>query len=95
MSVVAMTAHNHPTANQPVKDLDEVGEIPPLGLGGTCGRRSFLTRQLRHSRPFRELPEETFYRYFVSFFRDAIISRLRSISRASAMTTSAAFSAAM
>src|SRR5689334_16976702 len=31
MSVVAMTARNHPTANQPVKDLYEVGEIPPLG----------------------------------------------------------------
>ena len=31
MSVVAMTARNHPTASQPVKDLYEVGEIPPLG----------------------------------------------------------------
>jgi len=31
MSVVAMTARNHPTANQPVKDLYEIGEIPPLG----------------------------------------------------------------
>ena len=31
MSVVALTARNHPTSNQPVKDLYEVGEIPPLG----------------------------------------------------------------
>jgi len=31
MSVVAMTARNHPTAGQPVKDLYEIGEIPPLG----------------------------------------------------------------
>src|SRR4029078_9558647 len=72
------------------------GEIPPLCLDSTWRRRrAFLTRQLRHSRPFRESPEQTFYRYFISFFRDTIISRLRSIVRASAMMTSAAFSAAM
>src|SRR5262249_12978795 len=55
-------------------------KIPPLRLDGTRrGRRPFLTRQLRHSRPFRQSPEETLYRYFTSFFRDAIISRVRSI----------------
>ena len=31
MSVVAFAARPHPTANQPQKDLYEVGEIPPLG----------------------------------------------------------------
>ena len=31
MSVVAFAARQHPTANQPKKDLYEVGEIPPLG----------------------------------------------------------------
>jgi crotonyl-CoA carboxylase/reductase len=31
MSVVAFAARPHPTANQPKKDLYEVGEIPPLG----------------------------------------------------------------
>ena len=31
MSVVAFASRQHPTANQPVKDLYEVGEIPPLG----------------------------------------------------------------
>ena len=31
MSVVAFTARQHPTANQPKKDLYEIGEIPPLG----------------------------------------------------------------
>jgi crotonyl-CoA carboxylase/reductase len=31
MSVVAFAARPHPTANQPQKDLYEIGEIPPLG----------------------------------------------------------------
>src|SRR6267154_598831 len=31
MTVVAFAARPHPTANQPKKDLYEVGEIPPLG----------------------------------------------------------------
>src|SRR5438270_13372158 len=31
MTVVAFAARPHPTANQPEKDLYEVGEIPPLG----------------------------------------------------------------
>ena len=31
MSVVAFAPRPHPTANQPKKDLYEVGEIPPLG----------------------------------------------------------------
>ena len=31
MSVVAFPMREHPTANQPKKDLYEVGEIPPLG----------------------------------------------------------------
>ena len=31
MSVVAFPVREHPTANQPKKDLYEVGEIPPLG----------------------------------------------------------------
>src|SRR5260370_33527178 len=31
MSVVAFVPRPHPTANQPKKDLYEVGEIPPLG----------------------------------------------------------------
>ena len=31
MSVVAFPVREHPTANQPKKDLYEIGEIPPLG----------------------------------------------------------------
>ena len=31
MSVVAFAPRPHPTANQPKKDLYEIGEIPPLG----------------------------------------------------------------
>src|SRR6201988_4129909 len=31
MSVVAIPVREHPTANQPKKDLYEIGEIPPLG----------------------------------------------------------------
>src|SRR5919108_3169454 len=31
MSVVAFAPPPHPTANQPKKDLYEIGEIPPLG----------------------------------------------------------------
>ena len=31
MTVVAFAARQHPTANQPKKDLYEIGEIPPLG----------------------------------------------------------------
>src|SRR6266850_3472326 len=31
MTVVAFAPRPHPTANQPKKDLYEVGEIPPLG----------------------------------------------------------------
>ena len=31
MTVVAFAPRPHPTANQPKKDLYEIGEIPPLG----------------------------------------------------------------
>ena len=30
MTVVAFAARPHPTANQPKKDLYQVGEIPPI-----------------------------------------------------------------
>src|SRR3569833_3318540 len=37
MSVVAMTARNHPTAGQPVKDLYEVGEVEGLAFVMAAG----------------------------------------------------------
>ena len=50
MSVVAMTARNHPTANQPVKDLYEVGEIPPLGHV-PASMYAWAIRRERHGPP--------------------------------------------
>ena len=49
MSVVALAARNHPTAKQPVKDLYEVGEIPPelVTLPGI-----FVQRVVKSTYPF-------------------------------------------
>src|ERR1700759_1247633 len=57
MSVVAMTARNHPTANQPVKDLYDVGEIPPLGHVPK-NMYAWVIRRERHGPPEQSMQLE-------------------------------------
>ena len=57
MSVVALTARSHPTANQPVKDLYEVGEIPPLGHV-PANMYAWVIRRERHGPPEQSMQLE-------------------------------------
>src|SRR6201996_298269 len=57
MSVVAMTARNHPTAGQPVKDLYEIGEIPPLGHVPS-NMYAWVIRRDRHGPPEQSMQLE-------------------------------------
>ena len=50
MSVVAFPVREHPTANQPKKDLYEVGEIPPLGHV-PAKMYAWVIRRERHGPP--------------------------------------------
>ena len=52
MSVVAFPVREHPTANQPKKDLYEIGEIPPLGHVPK-NMYAWVIRRDRHGPPRR------------------------------------------
>ncbi len=57
MSVVAFPVHKHPTANQPKKDLYEVGEIPPLGHVPN-NMYAWVIRRDRHGPPEQSMQLE-------------------------------------
>ena len=57
MSVVAFAARPHPTANQPQKDLYEVGEIPPLGHVPK-NMYAWVIRRERHGPPEQSMQLE-------------------------------------
>ncbi|MDP2376033.1 crotonyl-CoA carboxylase/reductase [Reyranella sp.] len=57
MSVVAFAARPHPTANQPKKDLYEVGEIPPLGHVPK-NMYAWVIRRERHGPPEQSMQLE-------------------------------------
>ena len=57
MSVVAFPAREHPTANQPKKDLYEIGEIPPLGHVPK-NMYAWVIRRERHGPPEQSMQLE-------------------------------------
>ncbi|MBV8410819.1 MAG: crotonyl-CoA carboxylase/reductase [Alphaproteobacteria bacterium] len=57
MSVVAFAARPHPTANQPKKDLYDVGEIPPLGHVPKS-MYAWVIRRERHGPPEQSMQLE-------------------------------------
>src|SRR6266404_4525997 len=57
MSVVAFAARPHPTANQPKKDLYEIGQIPPLGHVPK-NMYAWVIRRERHGPPEQSMQLE-------------------------------------
>ena len=57
MSVVAFAPRPHPTANQPKKDLYEIGEIPPLGHVPK-NMYAWVIRRERHGPPEQSMQLE-------------------------------------
>ena len=64
MSVVAFAPRPHPTANQPRKDLYEIGEIPPLGHVPK-NMYAWVIRRERHGPPEQSMQLEVVPTYTI------------------------------